>query len=203
MKKRNDDCIIEITILSRELKEKDIASPIYNFNGNLTSPEILGLFDPSDIVLKHSFSPDSYSIQIDIQTTVNDHPVLKYFQQKAIISYDGKIYEFGLIPNLGINVLCTLNFEEYNSIYDSPILHLESCKRKDDFRTDSSNFIINTTITYQTEFIYTINDIKNQGIDLEVDYVIIDFLYGKTAVEELRKIKYYQGVKVYKKKETK
>lgn len=122
VKKRNDQCVIELKILSREWKEKNFAKLEYYFNGILTSSAVLGLLNLEEFILKVSFSPDSYSIQNDIHF----------------------------------------------------------------FKIDDE--------------IYTKDEIASKEIDLEQDYELTGFLYGKAAVEELGELEYYQGVRVYVRK---
>lgn len=211
LKNRNDHCVVVLKILSREWKEKDFAKPKHYFDGILTSSAVLRLLNPEKFILKNSFLPDSYSRRVDIHIEENGHPVQKYFEHKAMISFQGGIYEFGVIPNLMVGESCDLIFEEYNSIYNSPILHLENCKKEEVVSTDSTTSFVLTTVTYRSESpeiqffkidnkIYTKNELASKEIDLEHDYELTDFLFGKAAIEELGKFEYYQGVQVYIKK---
>ena len=72
-------------------------------NGHPTSADVLGLFKPEDIVMTspHSATQSMERMTMKIEVKDKNHPMVRYFTNKARLYYKGKYYDHNVIP--GIN----------------------------------------------------------------------------------------------------
>jgi hypothetical protein len=202
------DYTISLRFHQNGSKIKSLSKKSFFIRGFEVPQELLLFFDPGDIIWTQHFSPYEYGPQIEILVKNPDHPVLKYYENKALLSYGNMIYEHGKIPRP--NSICQLTFVHEvqtgrDTVSDTAILYL-TVNPQGESSENNYNNISFEVFAPEPEFfkvgaeILTKKELELRKINIESDYILHDTLFGKEAVDKFKDAIYSQGISVYNKK---
>lgn len=200
---------ISLRFYREGVPQKSLSKPSYFIKGVEVAQEALHLFKPNEIVLIPVFTPFDYAPKIEIEVRNYDHPVLKYFANKASLSYGNRWYEHGTLPKIDPYRVCGVTYVDKTETGDdtlkvSSALIINMCPSESDDVDRSS--ISYEVLSPEIEFfkigdrIFTKDELELSGLNLEKDYTLVKTLFGKEAVDEFKSLLYAQGIAVYKAK---
>jgi hypothetical protein len=193
------------------VNRKSLSKPSYFINGIEVAQEALHLFKPNEIVLMPTFTPFDYAPKIEIAVKNPDHPALKYFANKASLSYGNRLYEYGNFPKINPHRVCGLTYINQTGTDDdtlkvASVLIVELCPSNSNTVNENEGSISYEVLSPEIDFfkigdhILTKEELEVSGLKLEQDYILVKTLFGKEAVDEFNNLEYAQGISVYKSK---
>ena len=180
----------------------DSAHIIAYVDGHETKIEVLSLFKPQEIVMKSEHSPELSMDYLKMLIEVKDkqHPVLRYFENKAMLYYKGTYYEHNVLPDIKPNSVATVvyNASEESSFSD----YLE-------VKLYGEEYISNERITYRTadkpqrvEYYDVDGRILStdemRSLKLKAGEFTSYHMHGKEAAEKYGDPKFAKGIVVIK-----
>lgn len=198
---------ISLRFYKDNTNQKSLSKRAYFVKGIEVAQEVLHLFKPNEIILIPTFTPYDYAPMIEIAVKNPDHPVLKYFANKASLSYGSRLYEHGKIPKINPYRVCGLSYVDQTGVDNdtlktTSILIVNMCPL--DRVVDEKESISYEVLSPEIEFfkvgdrVLMKNELESSGINLEKDYVLDKTLFGKEAVDEFHNPSYANGISVYK-----
>lgn len=205
------DFTISLRFYAENASQKSLSKPSYFIAGIEVAQETLHLFKPNEITLVPTFTPFDYAPRIEIVVRNSEHPVLKYFANKASLSYGNRLYEHGRIPRLDPFRVCGLTYIDQAGTDDDTlqvksVLIVNLCSPGQASADGNEGHISYEVLSPEVEFfkvgnrVLTKNELEASGLSLENDYILEKTLFGKEAVDEFNNLDYAQGIGVYKSK---
>lgn len=200
---------ISLRFYGEKSNQKSLSKPSYYITGIEVAQEALHLFKPNEITLVPTFTPFDYAPRIEIVVSNSEHPVLKYFANKASLSYGNRLYEHGKIPRIDPHRVCGLTYVERagtddDTLQAKSVLIVNQCSTEENNPYEKGGHISYRVISPEVEFfkigdrVITKSELELSGLDLEKDYVLTKTLFGKEASDEFNNLDYAQGVSIYK-----
>lgn len=159
---------------------------------------ILALFKPGEVRLMNEYTIKSNSPIIKILVKKKDHPVLKYFESKASLVYQNKVYPHNQIPKIPPIKIQNVRFNKKNSTLEIVM------KKGNDFSDKVVSYTTEQPIIKFFDIqgkVMSLKEVKSLKINLQKHYVEQTVLYGKDAFEKYRDEKYVNGVAILIKRE--
>jgi len=200
---------ISLRFYRENANRKSLSRPSYFVQGIEVPQEALHLFKPNEITLVPNFTPFDYAPRIEIVVNNREHPVLKYFANKASLSYGGRLYEHGRIPKIDPSRVYGVTYVEEigtsdDTLKTASVLIVDPYPREKEKVDENVMHISYEVLSPEIEFfkignlVLTKNELEERGLNLDKDYVLEKTLFGKEAVDEFNNLDYAQGVAIYK-----
>ena len=168
-------------------------------NGVKTSGNVKSLFKPYEITLTRLHSKD-VSMQVfvtGIEVKVPDHPVVKYFENKARLKVYNRFFEHNDIPDFNPNQISELVFHEADGQQES---YLEvKLLPKGEFENKPVRFDIKPEKTRYYDVNGKISDTGGYTLPKNTE-VHTERLCCKEAYEKYKNEKYVEGIMVIRTK---
>lgn len=201
---------ISLRFYGEKVNQKNLSKSSYFVKGIEVPPEALHLFKPNEITLIPTFTPFDYAPIIEIVIKNSEHPVLKYFANKASLSYGNRLYEHGRIPKVDPYRVCGLTYvgqagTDDDTLKVGSVLIVNLCPPENTPNANEEH-ISYEVLSPEIEFfkigdrVLTKNELEQSGLNLEKDYILEKTLFGKNAVDEFNNLEYAQGISIYKSK---
>jgi hypothetical protein len=202
---------ISLRFYGEQTNQKSLSKRTYFIKGIEIAQEALHLFKPNEITLIPTFTPFDYAPKIEIAVKNPDHPALKYFVNKASLSYGNRLYEYGKLPKINPYRVCGLTYIDQTGTDDdalkaTSVLIVKLCPSNSKSVNENEDSISYEVLSPEIDFfkigdhILTKEEVEVNGLKLEKDYILVKTLFGKEAVDEFDNLEYAQGISVYKSK---
>lgn len=178
-------------------KDEKKSSPIFFVENYKTSKNIILFFKPQEVKVTSEYSPDRYTPHVRISVKRKKHPLLKYFESKSCLYYEGKLYEHNDIPHIRPTNIGEIVFHP-----DSPgkpaflevVPNKVDSKEKNisyDFKKPAAKFYCIDSI------MMTKDELKMRRINLKKDFRLSEVVFGKEAYDRFGSPQYSEGVSIY------
>jgi hypothetical protein len=169
-------------------------------NGYKTSLDIIRLLKPKEVKITSKYSFTSYEPESRI-TLRKNHPVLKYFENKSSLFYEGKMYEHNNVPRVRPSMVGKIVFHSNKG--KPAFLEIIPSKEETEEKNISYTNSKSPDIKYYCvdSVMITKEEVKAKKIKLKRDFDLSENVFGKKAFEMFGDPKYADGVSVYRHKQ--
>lgn len=202
------DYLISLNFRKRGTVEPQIVPDFWVQNYPSTQ-NIVTLFKPGEIKLKKEYRSVSNIPTIRILVKNKNHPILKYYKNKASLLYQGKLYNPDQIPLINPDKIKAIRYhdkEQYmeGKLKQGPVLEVLSNEQPQ--RSKQGTY--DKRLSYRTEplkvkyyelegTLMTKKDLRTNRIKLNAGYKLQRIVFGKEAADTYGDQKYSMGVAVY------
>ena len=183
-------------------KDEKKSSPLFFVENYKTSKDIILFFKPQEVKVRNEYSPDRYTPHVRISVKRKKHPLLKYFERKSRLFYEGKFYEHNDIPRIRPTKIGEMVFHQDRP--DKPAF-LEVVPSKGDSKEKNISYEFKKPVAKYyciDSIMMTKDELKIRRINLKRDFRLSEVVFGKEAFDRFGSPEYSEGVSIYYKNES-